>query len=230
MTARTLAERLPKNVGSLDLLAAGLMLGGLGFVAAGLATPAKAALGQYLLERAWEASVAAAQNAESASDAEVSNVEVSKVEVSNVEGAAGAALARPWSWADMAPVARLSFPRLGEERLVLDKASREGLAWGPGHVSGTAPLGAPGLSAAAAHRDTHFGLLQDVEIGDVIELETVDGGVARYEVKHTAVVDVREWRFPAVFEGPDVLALATCFPFNQLTPGPERFVLFADRL
>lgn len=204
----TLSEKLPRNIGSRDVLAAGLMLGGLGFVAAGLATPAKAALGQFLLERAWSQSVAAEQ----------SETHVAETAV------------RPWSWADIAPIARLRFPRLGEDRLVLNQATGEGLAWGPGHVAGTAPLGAPGLSAAAAHRDTHFGLLKDVEIGDVIELETIDGQVALYEVKHTAVVDAREWRFPAVFEGPDVLALATCYPFGDLTPGPERFVLFADRL
>ena len=188
------------------LLAAAMVLGGGGLVAAGAATPVKAMIGQAMLERAWgEARLQAEAQGE-------------------------AARVRPWSWADIAPAARLRFPSLGEERLVLDTASGEAMAWGPGHVDGTAELGAPGVSAAAAHRDTHFALLQHLSVGDVIELETLDGGVARYRVAETGVVDARTWRFPAVFEGPDVLALATCWPFNSQIPGPERFVLFADRI
>jgi len=63
--------------------------------------PAKALLGQVLLERAWQARLA------------------------------GEETAKPWPWADTSPVAVLSIPRLGARHLVLQGASGRNLAWGP---------------------------------------------------------------------------------------------------
>jgi sortase A len=51
---------------------------------------------------------------------------------------------RPWSWADMHPVARLTVPRLSIERSVLSNASGPALAFGIGHVDGTAQPAAAG--------------------------------------------------------------------------------------
>ncbi len=63
--------------------------------------PAKAALGQYLLERSWQARQA------------------------------GEVAPKPWPWADTAPVGVLEIPRLGLRQLVLEGASGRNLAWGP---------------------------------------------------------------------------------------------------
>jgi sortase A len=63
--------------------------------------PAKATLGQWLLERAWQAR------------------------------SAGAEAPRPWPWADTRPVAELEIPSLGLRQLVLEGASGRNLAWGP---------------------------------------------------------------------------------------------------
>lgn len=171
---------------------------GLGLLGYGLAVPTKALLGQALLERAFEERLATGE------------------------------AVKPWPWADMAPMARIGFPRLGETRIVLDRASGEAMAWGPGHVAGTAALGAPGLSAAAAHRDTHFALLEHVKPGDEITLQTADGRTKRYRVTGGEVVDSRDVGLPIIHEGRDVLALSTCWPFGATTPGPMRFVLFAE--
>ncbi|MGD1871054.1 MAG: class GN sortase [Neomegalonema sp.] len=182
------------------LAIAALAVAGVGITASARWIPAKAALGQHLLESAWQ------------------------------RAQAGAGDSRPWAWADIRPIARLHAPRLGQSQIVLDQASGEAMAWGPGYVQGTAPLGAPGLSAAAAHRDTHFAFLKDLEIGDVLELETADGRRLKYQVRESRVVDSRLWTFPIDRDGPDVLAVATCWPFDVLEPGPERFILFADRI
>ncbi len=180
------------------LTALALALTGLGLLGYGLAAPAKARLGQILLDRAFERSV--------------------------VSGAPE----RPWPWADMAPAARISFPRLGESRIVLDRASGEAMAWGPGLVAGLAPLGGPGLAAIAAHRDTHFALLAEVRPGDLIRVETRSGALLRYRVVGARVVDSRRVSLPLDRLGPERLVLSTCWPFDALTPGPMRFVLFAE--
>lgn len=181
----------------------GLALAGLVVLGGALAMPAKAVLGSFLLDRAFSITL---------------------------ESAPDAPLARPWPGADMAPIARVRFPSLDAERVVLDQASGEAMAWGAGFVRGTADLGTPGVSAIAAHRDSHFALLADLAPGDDVLLQTRDGVERRYRVETGMVVDARSWRFPALFEGPDVLALMTCWPIDDLTPGDERLVLFARQV
>ena len=66
----------------------------------------------------------------------------------------------PWPWADMAPIARLSAPRLHQGLIVLDDDSGQALAFGPGWIPGSAMPGTHGLSAISAHRDTQFRFLQ----------------------------------------------------------------------
>ena len=103
---------------------------------------------------------------------------------------------RPWPWADVAPVARLHFPGLGQERVVADAASGEALAWGPGHMAQTAPLGGAGISVIAGHRDGAFELLGGVHEGDIVQLTTLDGELHTYVVNERVVVDSGLVRLP----------------------------------
>jgi len=166
--------------------------------ATGAMQPAKAMLGQYLLRAAWD------------------------------ETQDNSAPSRPWPWADIAPVARLTAPRIGADAIVLGHASGAAMAWGPGHVMGTAPLNAPGLAAIAGHRDSHLAFLADLRPGDQITLETRDGQRRLYRVARAHVVDSRDWRLPARRDGPATLALSTCWPFDATGDGPLRFVLYAE--
>ncbi|MCI4661100.1 MAG: class GN sortase [Neomegalonema sp.] len=138
--------------------------------------------------------------------------------------------AKPWPWADIEPVAQIHFPRQDKRQLVLNEAHGEAMAWGPAHVTGTARLGAPGLTAVAAHRDTHFDFLGQVAPGDAVELETRDGLFITYRVTQAVVVNANQWRFPRQYRGQDQLVLSTCWPIGDLTPGPERLVIFTERV
>ena len=162
--------------------------------------PLKAMVGQYLLDISWSETVASG------------------------------APVKPWSWADVRPAGRLSAPRLGVSAVVLDSASGEAMAWGPGHVAGTAPLGGPGLAAIAGHRDSHLAFLADLRPGDLLMLETASGQTVRYRIGEAIVVDSTQWRLPQDFSGPGRLALSTCWPFGSQEESPMRFVLFADQL
>lgn len=185
------------------LLGVAMVLAGAATLALALKMPAKAALGSYLLDRAWEQTVDAGPEA---------------------------AAVKPWPGADIAPVGRISFPTLDAERVILNAASGEAMAWGAGHVQGTAELGAPGVAGVAAHRDSHFALLANLGPGDEVELETRAGLTQRYRVEMAQVVDARRWRFPAVFDGPEVLALLTCWPIDALASSNERLVVYARRV
>jgi sortase A len=101
------------------------------------------------------------------------------------------------------------------------------MAFGPGHLFGTAAPGAPGNSVISAHRDTHFAFLRDLAPGDELVVETPDGLRRRYRVDDATIVDRRDLRATAPEPTPR-LTLITCYPFNAVNPGgPLRYVVRA---
>jgi sortase A len=140
---------------------------------------------------------------------------------------AGAERPRPWPWADTWPVARLALP--GRRPLVvLAGAQGRTLAFGPGHVDGTARPGEAGNVVLAGHRDTHFRALATLGPGDELTLEAPGGVARRYRVVETAVVDHRDTR-PLLPADGARLTLVTCWPFDAVRPGgPLRWVVIAD--
>ena len=83
---------------------------GVGQMARGAYIHAKASLAQALIRRAWGQS--------------------------SMKGGPQ----KPWPWADTTPVARLAAPLYRIDLIVLDGGSGRTLAFGPGHVTGTAQL------------------------------------------------------------------------------------------
>ncbi|MCA1411874.1 class GN sortase [Bradyrhizobium sp. NBAIM20] len=157
---------------------------------------AKAWLAQMLLERAFDRSIATGQ------------------------------AVKPWSWADTWPVARIEVKRIGASAIVLEGASGQALAFGPGHIQHTADAGERGIAVYAAHRDTHFRFLKDVAIGDVIDVTRSDGRHFRYRADSSAVVRFDASGIDPMAQGFE-LVLATCWPFDAVTSGPERYIVHA---
>ncbi len=133
----------------------------------------------------------------------------------------------PWPWADTWPVARLSVPQLGEHAIVLAEAGGEALAFGPSLLTASARPGETGVSVIAAHRDTHFAFLQHVEPGQTIVVERPDGDPLLYRVTGSEIVEAQRSGIQ-VEGGPSRLALVTCWPFGSVTPGPLRYVVWAE--
>jgi sortase A len=158
---------------------------------------AKALLAQQLLQQAWAESLSGEQRA------------------------------RPWPWADTWPVARLRVNRLGVDQILLAGASGRSLAFGPGHVSGTAEPGSMGNSVLSGHRDTHFRFLKELQDGDQLEIQLPDGRFARYAVTRAQVHHQDEvWLLAPT--PVSRLTLVTCYPFDAPIPGgPLRYVVTA---
>jgi sortase A len=171
-----------------------------GFLAAGGRIWLKAQLAQYLLRRAWATTDA------------------------------GGGAVKPWPWADTWPVARLVAPQHDVDLIVLADASGRTMAFGPGHVPGTAPPGAPGHTVLTGHRDTAFRFLRALAAGDELRLAAPGGIERRYAVVETRVVDASEtWVLRDTAD--DRLTLVTCYPFEALVPGgPLRYVVRASRV
>jgi sortase A len=149
---------------------------------------AKAEVGQILLERAWARTLRGERNA------------------------------KPWSWADTTPLARMEFARGRRSYIVLAGASGRTMAWGPGHIDGTAEPGAIGNCVVSAHRDTQFAVLRDVRIGDEIVVQTRERRRVRYRVVVSRVTDDRDMSLlaPSAYRQ---LTLITCWPFDAIRPG-----------
>ena len=158
---------------------------------------AKAYLAQGLLERAWQRTLSG------------------EMEV------------KPWPWADTYPVARLRVPSRNIDQIVLAGATGRTLAFGPGHLLASTLPGEGGVTVLSAHRDTHFGFLQNVRKGEELVVQLADGQEHYFSVSDMRVTDVRETglTLPPHAEG---LVLITCYPFNVIAPtGPLRYVVSA---
>lgn len=136
---------------------------------------------------------------------------------------------KPWSWADTWPVARIEVKRIGASAIVLAGSSGQALAFGPGHVELTPDAGERGVAVYAAHRDTHFRFLRDVGIGDEIDVTRSDGRMFRYRADATSVVRFDQSGIDPLADG-YALVLSTCWPFDALTPGPQRYLLHATMI
>jgi len=189
-------------MGRRDLVLSGavaaLLVAGSASFASGAYLYGKAHVGQWLLHRAWARTQASGKPA------------------------------RPWPWADTQPIARLLVPRQRVDLLVLAGASGRTLAWGPGHLDGSAAIGWAGNAVVSAHRDTHFRFLARVAIGDRLIVERADGRRLAYRVREIAIVDSRDLAMLRDTERP-TLTLVTCYPFDALVPGgPLRYVVTAE--
>jgi sortase A len=163
---------------------------GLVLTAQALWIPAKAVLAQVLLERSFAA------------------------------GLATGTPARPWPWADTAPIARLT---------VLSGGSGQALAFGPTLLRSGLAAGPRGVTILAAHRDTHFRFLRELRQGDIVDLESIDGSRRRYRISHFDTVRWDRFGYPSA-PARGLLALVTCWPFDAAAPSPLRRVAWAEAI
>lgn len=135
--------------------------------------------------------------------------------------------ARPWPWADFTPTARLSFPAQDQNVLALTDAAGESLAFGPTLMAASVTPGERGVAVFAAHRDTHFAFLKDVKPGDPVRVETANGA-RTFTVTHSEVVRWDQSGIVPNDGGRSRIALVTCWPLDAKTPGPMRYVVWAE--
>jgi len=136
---------------------------------------------------------------------------------------------KPWWWADTKAVAKLEVARLNKQVFVMQDDSGESLAFGPGHLSASAPISEHGHVMIAGHRDSHFKFLEQLNIGDVIETTSHQSKIIQYKIRDMAIVDSNSEELVRYDE--DRLTLITCYPFDGFVPGgPLRYIVNAERI
>jgi sortase A len=182
------------------ILAFLILIVGLCFLVSGSWIQIKAVVAQELLERSWQ------QTLEHGGPVQ------------------------PWPWADHWPVAQLKLLRTGSELIVLRGDSGSSLAFAPGWNTKSAKPGEQGVTVISGHRDTHFKILKDTAIGDLIEVVTPQGEAVNYQIKTIEIVDSRVATIDTEQSG-QIVVLVTCYPFDAvMAGGPLRYVVTAKKV
>ena len=117
------------------------------------------------------------------------------------------------------PTLELSWP-------IFEGTEDEQLALGVGHYVGSVLPGLNDNSILSGHRTSVFNRIGELEINDLILVQT-EPGTFTYQVRGFEIVD----RSDQTVIGPTpsaVLTLTTCYPFNSLTKTTEAFIVEAD--
>jgi len=146
-------------------------------------------------------------------------------------GSSGALQSLPGQPGNIGPdglIGRIEIQRLNMSVAVVEGTGTAALRRAVGHIAGTALPGQPGNIGIAAHRDTFFRPLRNIQRGDIVTL-TTPRGEYRYSVVSTKVVDPDD---VAVLnsDGSEILTLVTCYPFYFVGAAPNRFIVRAKRI
>jgi len=123
------------------------------------------------------------------------------------------------------PVAVLRMASVGLEVPVYADISELNLSRGAGWIEGTAAPNTGGNMAIAAHRDRFFRPLKDVEVGDLLELESLTGS-GEFRVSRISIVDPDDVSVLDDTAVPTV-TMVTCYPFYFIGNAPQRYIVQA---
>jgi sortase A len=134
---------------------------------------------------------------------------------------------------------RVEIPRLHLGAIVREGVDTDTLGNAVGHVPSTALAGREGNFAIAAHRDTLFRALKDIQKGDLVDFQAPDG-VFTYRISSLRIVKpsevsvlrpdggFRSGQFENVSYRPGssrLITLITCYPFYYVGSAPKRFIV-----
>jgi sortase A len=122
-------------------------------------------------------------------------------------------------------VGKVEIPKLRLSAVVFQGTNNEVLDRGVGHLDESALPGQPGNVVLAAHRDTFFRSLRNVQKGDAVRV-TTPYGVRTYTVDSMQIVAPTQTSVMDPTPEP-TLTLITCYPFNFVGHAPKRFIVRA---
>lgn len=136
-------------------------------------------------------------------------------------------IAKPESFTGGEIIGTVAIERLGFESAIVEGVAEEDLIKGAGHLSETALPGDGDKIVLAGHRNQAFGKLEQVEVGDLVEVKTVYGKYT-YKVREMAVVDETQTEILLPTAPKEELVLFTCYPFVFGAPTEQRYVVYSD--
>ena len=123
------------------------------------------------------------------------------------------------------PLGLLTIDALNIQVPIFNGTDEHTLDRGAGRIKGMAKTGEDGNLGISAHRDSFFRGLKDIEMGEIIEVQTVYG-VDQYEVSDIEIVPKDDVSVLAPVDS-KTLTLVTCYPFYHVGAAPKRFIVTA---
>jgi sortase A len=121
---------------------------------------------------------------------------------------------------------RVQITRLNLSAIVREGVDKETLSRAVGHLPYTALPGQIGNFAIAAHRDTLFRALKDIQEDDRITFQS-RSGTYTYEVTSTKIVKPSDLSVVQPQGTTKLLTMITCYPFYYIGSAPKRFTVQA---
>ncbi len=125
-----------------------------------------------------------------------------------------------------AVLGRVQIARLNLSAMVREGVDNETLSRAVGHLPYTALPGQAGNFAIAAHRDTLFRALKDIQKDDRVTFQS-QAGTYTYEVVSTKIVKPSDLSVVQPQGSEKLLTMITCYPFYYVGSAPKRFIVQA---
>jgi sortase A len=124
-----------------------------------------------------------------------------------------------------AVLGKIEIHQVGISAMIAEGVDHGTLKRAVGHIPGTALPGEDGNIVLAAHRDTFFRPLRNIQKGTEISLTTWNGAY-RYRVESIQIVGPDDVGVLSPTSMP-TLTLVTCYPFYFVGSAPKRFIVRA---
>ncbi len=124
------------------------------------------------------------------------------------------------------PQAVLTIEKLDIQVPVYNGADDFNLNRGVARIKGTGTIDGQGNLGIAGHRDGFFRPLEDIAVGDLIELQTTRG-IVNYHVTSIEIVEPSDVSVLAATDS-STITLVTCYPFYYVGHAPKRFIVKAE--
>ncbi len=125
-------------------------------------------------------------------------------------------------------IGRIEIPRLQISTVIFEGTDGGVLRDGAGHLKGSALPDQEGNVVLAAHRDSFFRPLRNIQKQDAIQLIT-PSGTKNYRVDSIQIVNPDRMDVAAPTRSSE-LTLITCYPFDWWGHAPQRFVVRARQV
>ena len=119
-------------------------------------------------------------------------------------------------------IGKIIVVKTGKQIPILMGATEENLRGGATLYDNGVFPGEDGTAIVLGHRETTFGFLEDINVGDEIDIETATG-TYKFELKKTYITDPEDKSILAQEKDLN-LTLVTCYPFRYVGPAPDRFI------
>lgn len=123
-------------------------------------------------------------------------------------------------------MAVLEIPSVGLKVPVYSTNTELVMDRGAGVIDGMSYPHEPGNIGISGHRDGYFRVLKDIQVGDAISLQTLEG-VKQFRINATKIVAISDKTLLRDTDDQTV-TLVTCYPFYFVGHAPKRFIVTAS--